>query len=146
MRLSNFHVPVAIAGLALLASTTAPITTSPVNARPLEGTRNSRPVSSPMTAEEFDRRYDWKSHQQFLELEQARQRSRRCLNTSAHLFPTLGHAARYAAKVGGCVMWQNTGARVPPGTGGCDPEQARAMGFKPERGDCNGGYWSSPRW
>jgi hypothetical protein len=45
------------------------------------------------------------------------------------------------AKNMGCTQWQMLKELyTPPAVGrlrsGCDPEQARAMGFKPERGDC----------
>jgi hypothetical protein len=56
-------------------------------------------------------------------------------------------AVGYLAFSHGCTMWRlvdSTNDDIPPGMGGvggpggCDPEQARAMGFKPELGDCNG--------
>jgi len=57
----------------------------------------------------------------------------------AKRFPIAQVASTY-----GCLWWQvikQKPFRTPPAVGrlrsGCDPEQARAMGFKPERGDCN---------
>ncbi|NDJ21155.1 hypothetical protein GS682_05775 [Nostoc sp. B(2019)] len=57
----------------------------------------------------------------------------------ARRFPIAQVASSY-----GCLWWQvlkQEPFRTPPGVGfgagGCNPEQVRAMGFKPERGDCN---------
>lgn len=121
MRLSNFRVPAAIAGLALLAS----MSVAPTFARPDPGddvvlrravVKCWKPgVDDALT----------------LLIEGVRKSGLAVYLTTSY----------------GCTQWQLVKTlNVPPATGGCDPEQARNMGFKPERGDCNGGYWPSPRW
>lgn len=128
--------------LCIFSSTTLlGVSPLPAQARPLEGTGNNTP-RRPMTAEEFERRYNRDRYNLRRERNAAHNRAVQCwrrpTNSIAYPRPPVGLlASRYA-----CSVWQNTGRRVPPGSPSCGwgrwtPEQARSMGFKPERGDCN---------